>query len=221
MIYWLSLGENCLSDDILKRTNLKSFSTPYSSAFSNIDYAIQLEKTNYLHLLEPSYLEHGFYDNNKVVRSKLTLASDDIHDPSCSQSFMFPHHNPIDSIDDRKAMLRRIDRLQNIKGEHNIVFLYYHRYSKKSDILKLRKKLNEFQSFYTSSKAVCYIVLFYQSLFFSKSKERGFKTISVNNNIFEFAFCTEHLWGGNYWRASDDDDLIIQMIDLIKPQMVS
>lgn len=42
--YYLSLGENCLADDILKRYKLKSFSTPYSPTRSNIEYAIQSEK---------------------------------------------------------------------------------------------------------------------------------------------------------------------------------
>lgn len=42
---WLSLGENCLSDNILSRHSLKSFSTPFSHARSNIDYALELEKT--------------------------------------------------------------------------------------------------------------------------------------------------------------------------------
>ena len=48
---YLSLGENCLPDGILKRYGLKSFSTPYSSARSNIQYAIENELNNYTELL--------------------------------------------------------------------------------------------------------------------------------------------------------------------------
>ncbi|MFJ5369320.1 DUF1796 family putative cysteine peptidase, partial [Bosea sp. CER48] len=44
---WLSLGENCLPDNILERNGLKMFSTPFSHGRSNIEYAIQLHSEGY------------------------------------------------------------------------------------------------------------------------------------------------------------------------------
>ncbi|MDR0364824.1 MAG: DUF1796 family putative cysteine peptidase [Bacteroidales bacterium] len=74
-ILYLSIGENCLADIILKRHELKAFSTPYSHARSNIDYVIKLEKSAYSGLLAPgnlfypteSYLPQGAVRSNKII----------------------------------------------------------------------------------------------------------------------------------------------------------
>ena len=43
-MYWLSLGENCLPDNVLQRHGRKTLSTVFSSGRSNIDYAVSLEE---------------------------------------------------------------------------------------------------------------------------------------------------------------------------------
>ena len=43
---YLSFGENCLTDNILSRYNIKSYSTPYSSARSNIEYIFITRQLN-------------------------------------------------------------------------------------------------------------------------------------------------------------------------------
>ena len=53
----VSFGENCLTDDILKRHNLKSYSTPYSSSRSNIEYILQIEEDCFSDFLNPEYIE--------------------------------------------------------------------------------------------------------------------------------------------------------------------
>lgn len=50
---WLSLGENCLSDAILKRHGLKSFSTPFSLCRSNVDVVNQATEQSFTGLLDP------------------------------------------------------------------------------------------------------------------------------------------------------------------------
>ena len=60
---FVSIGENCLADDILQRHGQKAFSTPYSFARSNIDYAIKLEETEYNTLLLPDNLYYRSIDS--------------------------------------------------------------------------------------------------------------------------------------------------------------
>ena len=44
---YISIGENCLADDILKRFNMKSFSSPYASSRSNIEYILAFENSEF------------------------------------------------------------------------------------------------------------------------------------------------------------------------------
>ena len=53
----LSLGENCLPDDILRRNGLKSFSSPYASGRSNIEYVLSFENERFGDFLNPEYLK--------------------------------------------------------------------------------------------------------------------------------------------------------------------
>lgn len=52
----VSFGENCLTDNILSRNDLKSFSTPYSSGRSNIEYILAHEKEYFNDFLNSAYL---------------------------------------------------------------------------------------------------------------------------------------------------------------------
>lgn len=56
MLY-LSLGENCLCQDIINRNGLNTFNTIYSYARSNIDYASYLESINYYKFLDRDSLK--------------------------------------------------------------------------------------------------------------------------------------------------------------------
>lgn len=64
--YYVSIGENCLTDNILDRFNIKSFSTPYSHGRSNIEYAIHLESEKYQNLLNPEFLYYDYVGETKV-----------------------------------------------------------------------------------------------------------------------------------------------------------
>jgi len=210
---WLSLGENCLPDDILKRHSRKSFSTPYSSGRTNIDYAIFLESENYSELLSKENLVYGDAWGTKVVRSNYVTKSDDIYELGCSKGFEFTHHDPISSPKDLESCRRKIQRLLNLRGKRNVLFMYHHRRNARSDINKIKDKLRCFQSKYRSDGVECLVVLFYQSVV--KKSERCVEFMGQSDGLFEFAFFTEHLWGGNdpnvMW-ALNDEDLIRQMI---------
>ena len=214
---WLSLGENCLPDDILKRHNKKSFSTIYSSGRTNIDYALYLENKNYIDLLDSRNLDYGDAWGKKVVRSTNIIKCDDIFEPGCSKGFEFTHHDPISSAKDRESCERKIQRLQEARGNNNIVFLYFHRSNQKTNIEKLSIKLKELADHYTKNNKNCIIAFFHQVII----QEKNTRNLEINkhpNGILEFIFLTEKIWGGTdpelLW-ARSDDDLIRLMIQAV------
>lgn len=207
-LLWLSLGENCLPDDVLKRHSRKSFSTPYSSGRSNIDYALQLERTGYDGLLSKENLAFGDAWGTRVVRSSIVVRSDNIFEPGCSKGFEFTHHNPLESESDRLSYERKISRLLDIRGTRNVLFLYHHRQNKNSNLHQVIEKLLEFSRFYSSEHAECRIALFHQSA--SNSPLARSLTIGFNSKtLIEFIFETEHIWAGAdsriFWGRNDDD----------------
>ena len=207
-----------MPDDILKRHGVKSFSTPYSSGRSNIDYALTLEKNNYLDFLNIENLIFGDAWGTKVVRSRHIIDAEDIFDPSCSKGFEFTHHNPIESEKDRESLLRKINRLQSVKGTKNIIFLYHHRYNSKSNLSKIREKINKIQEYYTNNLVSCYVAFFYQKKI-NEKLERNVIFNIINKQTMEFIFYTENIWAGsdqNIFWAKNDDDLIREMLASIK-----
>lgn len=211
---WLSLGENCLADDILKRYGLKSFSTPYSSCRSNIDYALQLEASLYDGLLDSQHLKYADAFGKRVVRSTRYLIAESIFDPSCRNGFEFTHHDPLESVDDLSSMQRKVERIQAIRGRRNIVFLYHHRITKHTQLDQLVEKLAAYRSLYASDRADCVIALLRQRLVDNPANRR----MTVNTpaeGIVDYCLDTTAAWSGNdpelLW-ARVDDDLIQQMI---------
>jgi hypothetical protein len=214
-VLWLSLGENCLPDDILQRHHRKSYSSPYSSGRVNIDYATELEKDGYKHLLEKESLVYGETWGKKVVRSTYYAKCDDIFEAAHMQGFEFTHHNPLALSADKNSFERRIGRLNEARYVKDFVFFYHHRRTEKSNFDLLRKKLNDFRSFYSNGKARCAIVLFYQSIVHTDDQRR-LEVNPINPDLIEFVFHTKAVWAGDddriFW-AHVDDDLITKMFE--------
>lgn len=211
---WLSLGENCLSDSILQRSYLKSYSSIYGSARSNIDYAIQMQNQNHRGLLDKDNTVYEVLNGSNVLRSSLYNESDSIFHGLHCNGFEFTHHDWVGEKKFVKTFERRISRTQENIGNKNFVFLYHHRYTEKSDIQLLTKKLNEFKSIFEVNNKKCYVILFYQNIV-SDSSERKISMKNEDNGIIEFILHTQNIWEGDdqdvFW-ARNDDDLIKKMI---------
>ncbi len=214
---WLSLGENCLSDDILRRHGKKCFSTPYSHCRTNIDYALALEAEDYQSLLLPSELETAMAFGQSVVRSR-HYHCDPIFHPSCSKGFEFSHYDLLNEWRDRESFERKISRLQQLRCRKNVVFLYHHRWTANSNLALLRAKIDRFVGFYTTTKVRCVVVCFYQALI-EPQAHRKLERIPGSDHRMEFVFHTRAAWEGNdqdiFW-AKVDDDLIGAMIRQIE-----
>ncbi|HBQ4468207.1 TPA: hypothetical protein L7197_001843, partial [Klebsiella pneumoniae subsp. pneumoniae] len=213
-VIWLSLGENCLPDDILKRHHKKSYSSLYASGRSNIEYATQMENNNYNHLLDKDNLYFAKVGNDTVVRSSLYNISSQHYSELHLNGFEFTHHNPIDNVDHRLSFERRIKRMIEGKGKQNFVFLYHHRICNNTNLENARKHLKEFQKKYQAGEKKCFIIFFYQTLT-KNNEQRQLKLVNSEDNILEFHLITQHIWAGHdkdiFW-ARVDDDLIGRMI---------
>lgn len=219
---WLSLGENCLSDHILNRHEVKSFSTPYSHGRSNLDYAIQLEKLRYKSFLDIDNLKYDLVRKSKIVRSKIIKDGDIMFDPAHNQGFEFTHHDIIESKIKRDSLKRKVDRLISFKGKKNFIFLYHHRMNQYSNFVKLYDKADQFVKFYNQKNFDCQIVIFSQQIIQDISARKLVHT-KVNNHIHHFFFYTNEIWGGDnddvFW-ALKDDDLIKEMISIVKANIL-
>ncbi len=214
---YLSLGENCLSDGVLKRHGLKSFATPYSHGRSNIEYILQMESDGFAKLIDNESNSYETQYGSPVVRSKFYAKAINKYEKSCSNGFEFTHHDVIENEQHREAFARRIDRLLNIGKQGGVFFLYHHRFCKDTDNKLLIKNLNDLRDIYSKRGARADVAMFTQQIITDTAARK--LEYEVVEGIHVFTFFTEKVWGGNdpelLW-ARCDEDLITQMIDKIK-----
>ncbi len=213
---YLSFGENCLTDDILSRYDLKSFSSPFASARSNIENILQIQKDNYKDFLNPQFLEYGYVEGKKVVRQIQYNELSNIYDSSCMKGFEFTHHDVIADKKKRASIERRVRRMQSLKN-CTLYILYHHRFCKDTDIELLVEHLSDLKAIYEKQCEKVYLIAFTQKLVTSEQERRVEK--KYVNGIYMYFFYTLNVWEGSnqdiFW-ARCDDDLISQMIQDIK-----
>lgn len=220
---WLSLGENCLPGNIINRHNLRSFSTPYSDGRSNIDCALALEENNYEELLKPCNMMYVDAWGKRVVRSSLVFDGDDIFSKGHDNGFEFTYHNPIEIAADLDIYRNRVSRLNEIRGKEDVIFLYYHRTSNKSNMKELIKKLNKFSNYYASNSARCIVICFTQEITKNLSEKR-IETASMDGATIHFKLITTQVWAGSdqdAFYARNDDDLILSFLNVTKDWLVA
>ncbi|MGV8947463.1 MAG: DUF1796 family putative cysteine peptidase [Lutibacter sp.] len=212
--FWLSLGENCLSDSILERHGLRTFSTVYSNGRSNIDYALFLEKNNYQKLLKTENLKYDFFKGVKVVRSTSVVDCDPIFLDLQMNGFEFTHHDVIGNKKHIESCRRKIERQLKFRKKRNFIFLYHHRLNETSDFNLLFKKLYEFSKFYSTKTYFCKMIIFSQNIVKDNS-ERNISYKKINDSVHFFNLATLKIWDGDtddFW-AKNDTDLIQQLIE--------
>lgn len=213
---YLSFGENCLADDILSRYDLKSFSSPFASGRSNVEYILQIQKDMYKDFLNPEFLEYGNDWGREVVRLKKYNELSNVYDDSCMKGFEFTHHDVIADEEKRASIERRVRRMQSLKNCTLYIF-YYHRLCKDTDIDLLIQHLNDLKTIYEKQCKKVYLIAFTQKLVSSEQERKVEK--KYIDGIYMYYFSTLNVWAGNnqdiFW-ARCDDDLISQMIHDIK-----
>lgn len=216
----ISIGENCLADNILSRNGVKSFSSPYASARSNIEFVLDFEKERFVDFLNPQYLMYKETSTNKVVHNNKYTEVKNKYYNSCTYGFEFTHHNVIDDEEARKKIKRRCKRLLSLKNK-NIVMLYHHRICEETDINLLTNHLQELSQIYRERQNDIHIFLFTQNIVSSDALRRV--DHSIINGIDCYVFYTMHAWAGDndeYLWATCDNDLLETMIIDIKKTLI-
>lgn len=216
--HYLSIGENCLTDNILDRHKIKSFSNPYSHGRSNLDYAIQLEKEHYANLLNPEFLYYEYVEQTKVVRNKLYATSHNIFNELHKNGFEFTHHDVLNNEKERKSYERKIARMNSFDKSQKLKFFYHYRSNDDLAIDVLIGKAEEFLSYYKRREIKCEFIFFTQEIV-SKSTERQLLKIHDSENIKGYILKTLEYWAGDdedFLWARKDDDLLTEMIKEIK-----
>lgn len=207
---WLSLGENCLPDDILNRHGLKSFSTPFSSGRTNIDYVLQASRSNFSGLMDPENLVRGHADGSDVVRSILYSCDTEIYSPSVSCGFEFTHHDVISNESHRASFGRKIERWIDLRDSgEKAVFLYHHRTQQTKPPNRLFEKLSLLLDDFPTS----HIVFFYQEIV--RPEHRHVAVRPIQDRLIVAKFATDCIWAGkdpNVFWARRDDDLVTEML---------
>ena len=215
-----SLGENCLSDNLLERNGLKSFSSPYSSGRSNIEYILAFEKDKFSDFLNLKYLEYEYFFDKKVPRNKKYVTVQNQYHNSCLNGFEFTHHDVISSQKIRNKINKRCQRMLRLQ-EKNIIMLYHHRLCSETDEELLISHLLELADIYKLRNNDVHIYTFSQVIVSEENQRKAECKIIRGVNVYKFYTLNE--WVGNnnniFW-AKCDDDLLKEMITDIKQNLL-
>lgn len=214
-----SIGENCLTDDLLSRNNLKSFSSPYSTGRSNIEYILAFEREEFRDLLNPQYLRYENDGEVKVVRNIKYVSVQNKYNLSVANGVEFTHHDVLGNDRVRSVIMNRCNRLKTLKNKH-VVMVYHHRRCDQTDLNALTKNLSELAEIYKERGNSVHIFLFTQILVSDQADRRVEK--STINGISVFLFYTGKEWMGGdkeIFFARCDDDLLKEMIEAIRDSM--
>jgi hypothetical protein len=185
-IIWVSLGENCVSQQIINKLGVKTAVSPYSWAFSTIDHIINLQEEDFLikdyeqatcPILKEKYSVHKGSKNSNdsfFVKTGKTLA--------------FRHHDFFSNSENYEKIKRRMDRHKSLAGD-GVVFLYHHRIGDTPNCEYVRSKIEYFlDKYYPEAKAL----MFYEV----KDKQIEMRLVQYKNNVFEFEIKTPDLHKG-------------------------
>lgn len=216
----LSFGENCLADNLLARNGIKSFSGPYSSGRSNIEYILAFENEEFSDILNLEYLKYEYFYDKKVPRNKKYITVKNQYHDSCINGFEFTHHDVISSKTDRNRIKKRCKRMLGLKKK-NIIMLYHHRLCEETDEELLVSHLIELADIYKSRNNDVHMYIFSQVIV-SKENQRKVECID-NRGVNMYKFYTLNEWAGDnddiFW-ARCDDDLLEEMIMNIKQKLL-
>jgi hypothetical protein len=214
---YVSYGENCLTDNILQRHLVKSFTTPFSHGRSNIEYILHLEKDDYKDFVNLEHLKYEELGGKNVARLKTYRHIRNDYNEQHKNGFEFTHHDVIKHEKMRLKMTKRVQLLRDLKGKKKFVMVYHHRLNPTTDSDLLLQDLKELKLLYSTPKVHSEVVCFTQSIVNDKKDRKVVHT--TRDGVHCFVFHTENEWAGNdnhiFW-ANCDDDLIAEMIRFIK-----
>jgi glycosyltransferase involved in cell wall biosynthesis len=214
-----SIGENCLSQGLLKRYKLNSLISPFSWGRSNIDYIIQLVQEDFQDLLNPTCLEEKNISGKTVIVNNKYHCNISAFSREVANGFEFTHHNIKDDGEVHKSYLRKIERFKSLIVNNQVgILLYHHRNQSGRNLAYIESQLVRLLSILPNKNL---FIINFSQLIVANVAQRGL-SIDRNNNVFNVVLSTEKFWGGNnkdeFWGIIDDDllkQMIYQVIKMI------
>jgi hypothetical protein len=214
---YLSFGENCLTDNILWRYGLKTFTTPFSHCRSNIEYILDLERNNYTKFVSGEFLKYGNLNGKPVPRIKPDLILKNSYHHLHQNGIEFPNHDVIKNQKYWHRVVARANKLKSFLGKRKYILLYHHRVCDFNDLDLLLLHLSELKMYYSTDEYECQVVLFKQIIVSMDSEKKLIYQMKSDIHIFDFY--THYPWSGRdqrkYW-AFIDDSLICKMLKIVK-----
>lgn len=214
---YLSFGENCLTDDILSRYLLKSFSTPFSYCRSNIEYILDLERNNYKNFVSGEFLQYGELNGKPVARLKTILNLENSYHHLHMDGIEFSNHDVIKNQKYWQKILGKVKKLKSSLGKRKYILIYHHRVCEGNNPDLLLRHLTELKTYYSTDEFECQVVLYKQTIISKDLKKE--LIYQKKNDIHMFDFHTYYTWSGRdqrkYW-AYTDDSLIRKMLKMVK-----
>lgn len=214
---FLSFGENCLTDNILSRYYIKSFTTPFSHIRSNIEYILEFERKNYENFISGKFLKYEDLNGKPVSRLKTDLILKNNYHHLHTNGLEFSNHDVIKNQKYWLKIVEQTNKLKSFLGKKQYIILYHHRSCKNCNMKLLLEHLFELGKYYSTKNNECQVVLYKQIIISKESKKE--LIYYKNNDIHIFDFYTHHIWSGRnpfrYW-ALIDDSLICKMLSKVK-----
>jgi len=209
----ISLGENCLIDEILKDFRLRKETFPFGSGRFNIEYIFSICEDNFENLLNTEYLRYAEVEGIRVVKNSFYSCQHPIYHSTVCDDVEFTHHD-LFQPKIRASLQRKIQRFQfALENPDEFVFIYYYRYSELRNKLTLIGELEKWVAWVEKkSKRKPKVILIHQEIV-NSSGNRG---LMVQPHLWglEVSMQTLEIWTGpELWSAPHDRDLFDTLLN--------
>jgi|GEM_PF-3219100 hypothetical protein len=209
----ISLGENCLIDEILKDFKLRKETFPFGSGRFNIEYILSICKDDFKNLLNTQYLRYAEVEGIRVVKNSFYSSQNSIYHSTVCDDVEFTHHD-LFQPKIRESLERKIQRFQlALENPQDFVFMYYYRYSDFRNSVSLIEELKKWIAWVENkSKQKPRVVLISQELIDNRSQRRV--KVKKHDWGLEATLHTLDIWTGpEQWSAPQDRDLFDELLN--------
>lgn len=212
-VSYVSLGENCLIDEILKDFHLRKATFPFGSGRFNIEYIRQICEEDFEHFMDTRFLRVAEVEGKQVVKNDYYSFTHDIYESSVCDGVEFTHHNVFDDKI-RESVQRKVDRFKElIDNPKDAIFMYYHRHSEKSKSDVVIDELKKWMEWVQTRSGLKPRMIFLHQEIVQDFQDSNWKFFRHEWG-FEVIMYTTHTWNGpERWAAAFDRDLFQEMLN--------
>lgn len=218
---FVSIGENCLCQEVIRRHELNTAVGPFSWARGNIDYVIQLVQENFIDFLNPKFLIHREMWGKSPSTNIKYKCKPGIYERSVCNGFEFTHKDVIASEEAATNTARKTSRFQEtvLKPGAPVILVYHYRYVPDTmcDVDYISKKINELRNLIAEQREGERLkVLLIRQEIISSDEDRHV-SLSMDEGIYTAIFHTHTVWSGKDENVFGvvDDDLFTNLFSLL------